>query len=60
MIDFIPLIAICLTGVVLLLGIINLAFGGNISRKYSVPLMFLRIMMQLLSVCLLTYYYLHR
>ncbi len=52
------LILICLTMLVLVAGVVLMAIGGNLNNKLRTKLMFLRVALQGMAVCLLFMLYL--
>lgn len=53
MIDFLIIAAVIGTALVLLVGVLTMARGGDFNRKYGNKLMRLRILMQALAVVLI-------
>lgn len=55
------LIALCLTGLVLIIGVVSMAIGGKFDKKFSSKLMTMRVFFQAVAVLLLfmqlLYYY---
>lgn len=52
------LIALSLTTLVLVIGIVSMAIGGKFDKKFSSKLMSLRVIFQAVAVCLLALLYL--
>lgn len=52
------LIALSLTTLVLVIGIVSMAIGGKFDKKFSSKLMSLRVIFQAVAVCLLAFLYL--
>lgn len=47
------IVALCLTGLVLIIGVVSMAIGGNFDRKFSSKLMTLRVFFQAVAILLL-------
>ncbi|BFD46618.1 MULTISPECIES: twin transmembrane helix small protein [unclassified Candidatus Tisiphia] len=54
------LIALSLTTLVLVIGIVSMAIGGKFDKKFSSKLMSLRVIFQAVAVCLLAFLYLSK
>ncbi len=54
------LIALSLTTLVLVIGIVSMAIGGKFDKKFSSKLMSLRVIFQAVAVCLLASLYLSK
>lgn len=54
------LIALSLTTLVLVIGIVSMAIGGKFDKKFSSKLMSLRVVFQAVAVCLLAFLYLSK
>lgn len=54
------LIALSLTILVLVIGIVSMAIGGKFDKKFSSKLMSLRVIFQAVAVCLLAFLYLSK
>ncbi len=54
------LIALSLTLIVLVVGVVSMAIGGKFDRKFSSKLMVLRVVLQGVAIfCLVLIYFLH-
>ncbi len=47
------LIALCLTGLVLIIGVVSMAIGGKFDKKFSSKLMTMRVFFQAVAILLL-------
>ncbi|WP_342225985.1 twin transmembrane helix small protein [Rickettsia endosymbiont of Urophora cardui] len=54
------LIALCLTGLVLIIGVVSMAIGGKFDRKFSSKLMTMRVFFQAVAVLLLFIIYFYK
>ncbi|HJD56756.1 MAG TPA: HIG1 domain-containing protein [Rickettsia endosymbiont of Sericostoma sp.] len=54
------LIALSLTTLILVIGIVSMAIGGKIDKKFSSKLMSLRVIFQAFAVCVLAFLYLSK
>ncbi|MDN3031043.1 MULTISPECIES: HIG1 domain-containing protein [unclassified Candidatus Tisiphia] len=54
------LIALSLTTLILVLGVVSMAIGGKIDKKFSSKLMSLRVIFQAFAVCVLAFLYLSK
>ncbi|WP_395476376.1 twin transmembrane helix small protein [Rickettsia endosymbiont of Pantilius tunicatus] len=54
------LIALCLTGLVLIVGVVSMAIGGKFDRKFSSKLMTMRVFFQAVAVLLLFVIYFYK
>ncbi|MFU7500922.1 MULTISPECIES: HIG1 domain-containing protein [unclassified Candidatus Tisiphia] len=54
------LIALSLTTLVLVIGIVSMAIGGKFDKRFSSKLMSLRVIFQAVAVCLLAFLYLSK
>ncbi|MCC8417229.1 MAG: HIG1 domain-containing protein [Rickettsia endosymbiont of Bryobia graminum] len=54
------LIALSITTLVLIIGLVSMAIGGKFDKKFSSKLMSLRVMFQAIVVCLLALLYLSK
>ncbi|WP_375326600.1 HIG1 domain-containing protein [Candidatus Tisiphia endosymbiont of Nemotelus uliginosus] len=54
------LIALSLTSLVLVIGLIGMIVGGKFEKKFSSKLMSLRVLLQAITVCLLAFLYLSK
>lgn len=54
------LIALSLTTLVLVIGIVSMAIGGKFDKKFSSKLMSLRVIFQAVAVCLLAFLYISK
>ena len=54
------LIALCLTGLVLIIGLVSMAIGGKFDRKFSSKLMTMRVFFQAVAILLLFIIYFYK
>ncbi|ABE04639.1 hypothetical protein A3306_06995 [Rickettsia bellii] len=54
------LIALCLTGLVLIIGVVSMAIGGKFDKKFSSKLMTMRVFFQAVAVLLLFIIYFYK
>ena len=54
------LIALCLTSLVLIIGVVSMAIGGKFDRKFSSQLMTMRVFFQAVAVLLLFIIYFYK
>lgn len=54
------LIVLCLTGLVLIIGVVSMAIGGKFDRKFSSKLMTMRVFFQAVAVLLLFIIYFYK
>ncbi|MCC8416905.1 MAG: HIG1 domain-containing protein [Rickettsia endosymbiont of Gnoriste bilineata] len=49
-----------MTTLILVIGIVSMAIGGKIDKKFSSKLMSLRVIFQAIAVCVLAFFYLSK
>ncbi|HJD61675.1 MAG TPA: twin transmembrane helix small protein [Rickettsia endosymbiont of Degeeriella rufa] len=54
------LIALCLTSLVLIIGVVSMAIGGKFDKKFSSKLMTMRVFFQAVAVLLLFIIYFYK
>ncbi len=54
------LITLCLTSLVLIIGVVSMAIGGKFDRKFSSKLMTMRVFFQVVAVLLLFIIYFYK
>ncbi|MCC8372372.1 MAG: HIG1 domain-containing protein [Rickettsia endosymbiont of Pseudomimeciton antennatum] len=54
------LIALSLTTLILVIGVVSMAIGGKFDKKFSSKLMSLRVIFQTFAVCVLAFLYLSK
>lgn len=54
------LIALCLTGLVLIIGVVSMAIGGKFDKKFSSKLMTMRVFFQAVAILLLFVIYFYK
>ncbi|WP_341757134.1 MULTISPECIES: HIG1 domain-containing protein [unclassified Candidatus Tisiphia] len=54
------LIALSLTTLILVIGIVSMAIGGKFDKRFSSKLMSLRVVFQAFAVCILAFLYLSK